>query len=75
MSAVMNSSSRTQAALAERTIVITGASSGFGKGVARRLAEQGSRSVNTPVMARAARYWRDWVSRSPDRANTPTSTT
>ena len=45
MSAVMNSSSRTQAALAERTIVITGASSGFGKGVARRLAEQGAKLV------------------------------
>ena len=45
MAAATTNSSRTRTDLAGRTVVITGASSGFGKGVARRLAEQGARLV------------------------------
>ena len=45
MAAATTTSSGTRADLAGRTVVITGASSGFGKGVARRLAEQGARLV------------------------------
>ena len=45
MAAVMNNRRHPRADLGERTIVITGASSGFGKGVARRLAERGAKLV------------------------------